>query len=146
MHFFVDTNVLIDVITGRNGSEASKQLFALAYLGKLQLSVSTLSYVNAVYICKRQNMRTEDVLNALKKISGFIRVESLTSTNVLKNLSTDWKDYEDATQASCAEESSASYIVTHNGKDFKNSTLCVITPQEAVDIVLAQLRNKYNKV
>lgn len=134
-HLFVDTNILIDVLTGRDGSEASKRLFALAHLKKVQLSVSALSIVNAVYICKRYKMDIAAVLKALQTISTFVQVEDLTSDNVLLNLTSGWKDYEDATQAYCAQEHAIQCIVTRNTKDFSPSSLKVLLPEEALSYV-----------
>lgn len=130
--YFIDTNILIDVLTGRDGAADSQQLFAFAYLGKVELSVSSLSYVNAVYICKRLGMNVDSVLLSLQKFSQFIRVLDLSSDNVISNLSAGWKDYEDATQAYCASENSLPTIVTRNAKDFKLSRLNIISPKEAV--------------
>lgn len=138
MQFFIDTNVLIDVLTGREGSDASKRLFAFARLGSVDLSVSSLSYVNAVYICKRHGMNVEAVLQSLKAIATFIRVEDLTANNVVSCLSAGWKDYEDSTQAFCAVEHGTTCVVTRNSKDFAASSLLIMTPEEA----LVQINSK----
>ena len=45
-------------------------------------------------------------------------------------LSSDWKDYEDATQYRSAVDEQADCIVTRNIKDFKASTISVLTPVE----------------
>lgn len=135
IQLYIDTNILIDVLTGRNGSEASKRLFALAHLRKIQSSVSALSFVNAVYICRRYDMNIENVLFSLKSISSFIRVEDLSGANVVSSLTSKWKDYEDATQDYCAKEQGITHIVTHNVKDFSKSTLSVVTPEDALRLI-----------
>lgn len=138
MQFFIDTNILIDVLTGRDGSNASKRLFALAHLGRVDLFVSALSYVNAVYICKRYGMSVEAVLQSLKAIASFVHVNDLSANNVISCLSKGWKDYEDSTQAFCAAEHGASCVVTRNTKDFSESSLLIMTPEEALE----QINNK----
>ena len=50
-------------------------------------------------------------------------------------LSSDWKDYEDATQNATALRAEADCIVTRNKKDFSNSPLPVYTPAELLDIL-----------
>ena len=49
---------------------------------------------------------------------------------MLNAASLDFSDYEDAVQASTAERIKAEYIVTRNLKDYKNSTVPPITPEE----------------
>ena len=44
-----------------------------------------------------------------------------------------WKDYEDATQYRSAIDEQADCIVTRNKKDFKASTIEVLTPAEFFD-------------
>ena len=50
-------------------------------------------------------------------------------------LSSDWKDYEDATQYATALKIEADCIVTRNKKDFSKSSLPVYTPGELFDIL-----------
>jgi hypothetical protein len=45
-------------------------------------------------------------------------------------LSSGWRDYEDATQHRSAFDEQADFIVTRNKKDFKASTLPVLSPVE----------------
>lgn len=132
---FVDTNVLIDVLTGRDGAVASQQLFAHAYLGKVCLTISSLSIVNAVYICKRYKMDVQAVLQTLRTLTSFVEVADLTRQNVVACLSAGWKDYEDSTQAFCAQENAIPYIVTRNVKDFSSSVLTVLTPEEFLPLI-----------
>ena len=44
-----------------------------------------------------------------------------------------WKDYEDATQYRSAVDELADCIVTRNKKDFKASSISVLTPAELFD-------------
>ena len=50
-------------------------------------------------------------------------------------LSSGWKDYEDATQYRSAVDEQADCIVTRNKKDFKASSIAVLTPTEFFDQV-----------
>lgn len=50
-------------------------------------------------------------------------------------LSSDWKDYEDATQNATALRADGDCIVTRNKKDFTNSSLPVYTPAELLNIL-----------
>jgi len=52
---------------------------------------------------------------------------------IRQSLKTDFNDYEDAIQYYCALSTpQIDFIVTRNTKDFKKSTLPVLTPVEAI--------------
>ena len=63
-------------------------------------------------------------------IADFVEVADLLGRNVVDMLSSDWKDYEDATQYGTAIEVGVDYIVTRNKKDFVNSEIPVLSPSE----------------
>jgi predicted nucleic acid-binding protein len=53
-HFFLDTNVIIDLLIDREpSSEPVAQLFEYAEKGKITLYVSALSYSNIYYILRK---------------------------------------------------------------------------------------------
>ena len=47
----------------------------------------------------------------------------------------DFKDFEDCLQDECAKACGAEYIVTRNIRDYKNSTVPAITPDEFLKLV-----------
>ncbi len=129
MKVYVDTNVLVDFVCNRQGFvEDAKKLFAHGYMGEYELMVSALSIVNTVYIGHKYNL--EDVKECLVKVTSFTDVIDLRGKIVVDMLSSDWKDYEDATQNASAVFGDADCIVTRNKKDFKDSSLPVYTVKE----------------
>lgn len=46
-----------------------------------------------------------------------------------------WSDFEDAVQASCAEDVEAAYLVTRNKWDLRAAATRVVTPAELVALV-----------
>lgn len=69
----------------------------------------------------------------LRLIADFVDVADLSGQNVVDMLSSGWKDYEDATQHRSAVDELADCIVTRNKKDFKASSITVLTPVEFFD-------------
>ena len=67
-------------------------------------------------------------------ISQFIDVLDLKSSTVVEMLSSEWKDYEDATQNATAMKAQADCIVTCNKKDFAKSSLPVLTSEELLKL------------
>ena len=47
----------------------------------------------------------------------------------------DFKDFEDCLQDECADSCGADYIVTRNTKDFENSKVRAITPDEFLKLI-----------
>ena len=92
--------------------------------------MSALSFVNTIYLGKKYKFPSDEVLAKLRMIADFVDVVDLRGQNVVDMLSCGWKDYEDATQHRSAVEEEADCIVTRNKKDYKASTIDVLTPSE----------------
>lgn len=108
----------------------AQRVFAIGYAGEAQLVVSALSFVNTVYLGRKYKFPMDDVLSKLRMIADFVDVADLSGQNVVDMLNSGWRDYEDATQHRSAIDEQADCIVTRNKKDFKASTLPVLTPLE----------------
>lgn len=133
MRAYIDTNILVDLVLARQEFLPDAQrVFALGYAGEAGLMVSALSFVNTIYLGKKYKFPSEEVLSKLQMISDFVDVVDLRGQNVVDMLDSGWKDYEDATQHRSAVEEQADCIVTRNKKDFKASTIEVLTPAEFI--------------
>ncbi len=131
MRAYVDTNILVDLVLSRQEFLPDAQrVFAIGYAGEAQLVVSALSFVNTVYLGRKYKFPMDDVLSKLRMIADFVDVSDLSGQNVVDMLNSGWRDYEDATQHRSAIDEQADCIVTRNKKDFKASTLPVLTPLE----------------
>lgn len=126
----IDTNVIIDLLSKRAPFYVeSEKIFSLADLSKLDLVVSSLSIVNTYYILN-------DVMKLKKArsiISRFkVLVESFDLNDKIVDLALsdkNFKDFEDGIQYYTALESQCEIIVTRNLKDFKKSTIPVLSPK-----------------
>lgn len=131
MNVFLDSNVLFDALFAREPFEEDAwQILDLGSKKIINLSVSTLTVVNAVYIAKKYQISVSDVKSSLVAMHEFVSFVDITEDNLVEQLGTDWKDFEDAVQYRCALDDFADVIVTRNEKDFKKSTIPVNTPQE----------------
>ena len=134
MKIFVDTNILIDFVCSReNFVDDAERLFALGCVENMQLMTSALSYVTAMYVAHKYDYKC--VTDTLLAISEFTEVLDLKGRIVVEMLSSDWKDYEDATQYKTAINANADCIVTRNKKDFSNSSLPVYTVSELFETI-----------
>lgn len=131
MRAYIDTNILVDLILARQEFLPDAQhVFALGYAGEVQLTVSALSFVNTVYLARKYKYTLDEVYSKLRLVAEFVDVADLCGQNVIDMLTSGWKDYEDATQHRSAVDEEADCIVTRNKKDFKASTIPVLTVAE----------------
>lgn len=131
MKAYIDTNILVDLVLARQDFLPDAQrVFALGYAGECRLVVSALSFVNTVYLARKYKYPKDEVYDKLRMVADFVDVADLRGQNVVDMLACGWKDYEDATQHRSAIDEKADCIVTRNKKDFKSSTLTVLTPSE----------------
>ena len=135
---FLDTNVVIDLLGEREPFyEAVAKIVSLADKGRIQLSVSALTYATVFYILSRFEDK-ELVKEKIRKFKVISETSDLTDKVLDKGLSSKIRDFEDALQYFCALENECHVIITRNGKDFKESALPVLSPDE----YLNSLRNK----
>jgi predicted nucleic acid-binding protein len=132
-HIFMDTNVVIDFLTNRQPFvlDAAK-LFDMAVKGKIKIYISALSYGNIHYVVKR-SFGNNMAISLLNELAEMTEIVDVTKIIIMQSLKTDFKDYEDGIQYYCAlSVEDISLIVTRDTKDFKKSTLAILTPAEAV--------------
>ena len=134
MRVLIDTNVLIDFVCDREGfADNANAIFALGYLGEVKLLTSALSFVTTMYVAHKHNY--QKVQRSLTKIAEFVEVQDLSANTTIEMLSTDWSDYEDATQHRTAVQALANCIVTRNKNDFQKSSIPVYEPSEFLHII-----------
>ncbi len=134
-NIFLDTNVIIDFLADRRPfSLDAAKLFNLSLSGKARIYISAVSYNNIYYIL-RQSMSNNETIKLLSELSEIAEITDVTKNIIQKSLKTDFKDFEDAIQYHCALSlTRIDFIVTRDTKDFKKSTLPVMTPEEAVSL------------
>jgi predicted nucleic acid-binding protein len=129
---FLDTNVVIDFLADRRPfSLDAASLFSLSLAGKARVYVSAVSYNNIYYIL-RQSLTNNETIKLLNELSEMAEVTDVTKSIIQQSLKSDFKDFEDAIQYhSALSIPKIDCIVTRDTKDFKKSTLPVMTPAEA---------------
>jgi predicted nucleic acid-binding protein len=126
---FLDTNILLDLLLKRKAFlHDATQLFSKADLGEIHLFMSALSFANAYYILFKG---TDDkaARKELRKVETIVSIIDLNGKMIKLSLNdVDFKDFEDGLQYYAALEGKVDVIVTRNLKDFKSSTIPVMTP------------------
>lgn len=126
----VDTNIVIDLLANRKEFVLeAQQLFTLADKKKVKLYVSSLTFANTHYILS-QGLKIENTRKILRKFKVLIEVLPMDDKIIDLSLDSDFKDYEDAIQYHTALENDIEIIITRNLKDFKLSTIPVLSARE----------------
>jgi len=133
---FLDTNVILDLLAERIPFfDSIAKVATLADQKKLILVVSPLSFTTVEYVLNKFES-SESVLSKLRKFKIICEVCEVNEETIEKGLNSSFKDFEDAVQYFTAIQSSCSIIVTRNGKDFKSSTIPVMTAAEYLSSIL----------
>ena len=132
-NIFLDTNVIIDFLGDRRPfSLLAAKIFNYSLQGKVKVFISAVSYNNIYYIL-RQSLTNRETIKLLDELCEMTEIADVTKAIIKKSLKTDFKDFEDAIQYNCALSiNKIDFIVTRDTKDFKNSVLPVLTPEEAL--------------
>ena len=127
---FIDTNIVIDLLAKREPFyEEAAKLFSLADKNKINLIVSSLTFANTNYILSKMTNSTT-AREILTKFKVLVTVAELNDKIIELALNDkSFSDFEDGLQYYTAMENEADIIITRNLKDFKTSTLPVITAQ-----------------
>ena len=126
---FVDSNVVLDFFTDREPhANPASELFELNEQGKVKLYLSAVSINNIYYIVRRflGHKKTIEVVELLAEMTEII---GTTRKEIIQALKNDFSDYEDSIQYSSALTiKGIDAIITRNIKDYRNSSIAVMTP------------------
>lgn len=126
---FVDSDVVIDFFTDREPhANPASELFELNEQGTLKIYLSAVSINNIYYIVRRflGHKKTIEVIESLIKMTEIV---GTTKNEIIPALKNNFTDFEDSVQYSCAlTVEGLDAIITRNIKDYKNSTIAVMTP------------------
>lgn len=137
---FLDTNVLIDFLADQEPfSLDAAKLFNYSLSKKIRIYVSAISFNNIYYIL-RQRFSHSKCIEMLSDLNEWVEIIDLTNEIITKSLRSGFKDFEDAIQYNSANAVNLiEFIITRDAKDFKSSSLVILTPKEAISM----LRNEF---
>ncbi len=133
MNVLIDTNSLLDVLYNRPEfvSDAAK-VFKLCETKQITGYISALSIPNIVCIMRKE-LDAEKIKEVLTTLSLIFTIVDLKADDLKRAASLNFQDYEGAIQSAQATRLKASYIVTRNIKDYRESRIPAIKPSELLD-------------
>jgi predicted nucleic acid-binding protein len=139
-HIFMDTIVVIDFLANRQPfSLDAARLFNMSVEGRIKIHISAVSYNNIYYVL-RQSLTNNATIKLLESLADMTEITDVNDKVIRQSLKTDFKDYEDAIQYySALTIPNVDFIVTRNTKDFKRSSLPVLTSIEAIALLSIEM-------
>lgn len=131
----IDTDVILDFFFDRQPfSENAARIFSLCESKEIKGYIIPVIISNVYYLL-RQTASHEKVIEKLKLLVTITEILVMDKSVIIQALNSDFKDFEDALQNYAAElNNEIDLILTRNTKDFKNSSLAVMTPDNYIKI------------
>ncbi|MBR0248596.1 MAG: PIN domain-containing protein [Synergistaceae bacterium] len=136
----IDTNVILNYLTGREDKylEESIQVMSMCSQNKIKGYVAFHSLSIIWYTSVRMKMPEEVRREWLDRVCTVLTTSSANHDLIVGAVhNTKFRDFEDNLQECCAVSAGADYIVTVNVKDYENSRVKAVTPDQLVKIMNA---------
>ena len=130
-NLFIDTDIIIDFLTDRKPySREAAVIFTLIDQKKLKGYASSLTFSNLFYVLRKLEP-PKKVIAKLDSLSKLLTVLKVDDQNIRDAIETGFPDFEDSIQFFCALDcKKIEVIITRNTKDYKKSSLPVMTPDD----------------
>lgn len=136
MKILVDTNVIIDALTGREPfRETAEQIFMFAANMIEDMYITASSATDIYYLIRKHLHNTEQAKSTMSKLYQLFGILDVTAKDCQDALLSDMKDYEDAVISCCAKRNQIDYIVTRNIKDYEKSKVKTLLPDDFMKLV-----------
>lgn len=138
MNIFVDCDVLLDVGLAREPFyQASADLLNLLEQQKHHGFIAWHSIANFFYITAKGNNKQQSK-QFIVELCAFLTIVPVSNQDLMTALQLPMNDFEDAMQCASAIAAQSDVIVSRNIKDYQNSPIRVLTPEQ----VLSELAEK----
>lgn len=137
MNFYIDTNVLLDLLMLREPyAGTATALFNLSATDQVNLYTSTHCIATSHYICKKL-FDEPSLRKILAEVMDLLHIVAIDESILRKSLKSSHKDFEDAIQIFCAHQiKDMDGIITRNLKDFSTAEIKVFSPDDALNFIL----------
>ncbi|MCL1986561.1 MAG: PIN domain-containing protein [Firmicutes bacterium] len=127
----IDTNVIIDVYQNRaNFVAGSSKILKLSESKQIDGYITASTITDIYYILGRSLPSKTRVKTLVQSLLDVVILADVMASDVVSALNFSMDDFEDALLAQCAVRLGLDYIVTRNIKDFTNSPVAAIPPEE----------------
>lgn len=135
--FLIDSDVLLDFFFDRKPhAEFSAEILSLCESKKTEGYITSV-ILNNVYYLLRKTASHKMVIDKLRQLLMIVDVLLIEKKSILHAMDSRFKDFEDALQNYAAVNSQqVNVIITRNTKDYKNSELSIMTPENYLNAIV----------
>lgn len=136
MRVLIDTNVIVDALTSREPwNKSAEQIFLMAAQKSADMYISASTATDIYYLVRKYCHDTEMAIQTMEKLYNLFGILDVTKEDCIQALTSPINDYEDAVVCEVARRSGMQYIVTRNTKDYVNSYVKAILPDEFIGLM-----------
>jgi predicted nucleic acid-binding protein len=129
MKLLLDTNIIVDILSKRDGYLDSLYIFQYCEARKAEAYITTTTITDVIYIL-RKYLTKNDLREAVQNIISIVEIISVLKSDIISACTSNIEDFEDAVQVACAKRIDIDYIITRNTKDFQKSSKPVLSPAD----------------
>lgn len=134
MKALIDTCVIVDILQKRAPFYPAAMEILLAVSNKKCTGILTAKSITDIYYILRRSIHNEqEVRKLIRVLFTLFEVVDTFSIDCELALSSTIKDYKDAIMVETSSRVGAEYIVTRNLKDYKLSSLPVLSPEQFLE-------------
>lgn len=130
----IDTDIILDFFFDRLPfSESAEKILILCENKEIEGYVTPVIMSNLFYLLKKTAKRDKVIENLINLI-GIVDVLNMNKEVVINSLYSEFKDFEDSLQYfSALNFGKINYIISRNIKDYKYSSIKVMTADEYIN-------------
>lgn len=133
MKVLIDTNVIVDWLTGREPYFKNADLIMQWCRDKKIIGYMAAHSVSNIFYILRKDYDVQTRRKMIKNLFYILTVSGIDENKLLSALDKDYfYDFEDCLQDECAVSECADYIVTRNIKDFSSSRVKAVLPEDII--------------
>ena len=133
MRILVDTNICLDILQKRpEFYDNSKTALFLASKKNFKLFITTATVMDIMYITRKHFQYNSIQKTFVQEFVSAFNLLKVSKRNIKYAFSSPMKDFEDAVQSDCSKTHFVKLIITRNIKDFNNSPVKAISPEDFI--------------
>lgn len=131
MKVIIDNNIILDVFQNREPFiQFSSNILRLVETRQIKGFITANSITDIQYVLNRSLKDKQKLYTIIDTLLQLINIIDVTGKDIKEAFHPKAIDFEDELISVCAKRANMDYIITRNTKDFKNSTVPAITPED----------------
>ena len=131
-----DTCIVMDLMQKREPFfDDAHTLFIAAANHQIEGCLTAKSILDIYYLLHRANHNIEDTKRSLSALMDLFKILDTTDVDCRKAVLSGISDFEDAVMTETAVREHVDCIVTRNLKDFKNTAVKILAPENLIAMI-----------